>query len=308
MSEHTDYEHHHDHGDLKGKNLIITIILNIIITVAQVVAGVISGSLALMSDALHNFSDVLALVIAKFANTLSARDANYEKTFGYKRSKILAALFNSSVLVVIGTYLIYEAITRFFNPYVIESNLVIYMAILSIVLNFASVVLLKSDSHDDVNIKSAYLHLLTDVMTSIAVLIGGLGMKYFGWFWIDPVVTIIIAFYLIYASYSLIFESIEILMQSTPKEINMEKIKLEIEKFDHIANVHHMHVWKLDDKDIHLEAHADFDADLPLSLTSKICEDITGLLKERFAITHATIQSEFGNCEDRGLIIKQQKQ
>jgi cobalt-zinc-cadmium efflux system protein len=305
MSEHT--EHHHDHGDLKGKNLIITIVLNVIITVAQVIAGIISGSLALLSDALHNFSDVLALVIAKFANSLSAKDANYEKTFGYKRSKILAALFNSSVLVVIGTYLIYEAIVRFFNPQVVESNLVIYMAILSIVLNFASVVLLKDDSHDDVNIKSAYLHLLTDVMTSVAVLIGGLGMKYLGWFWIDPVITIIIAFYLIYMSYSLVFESIEILMQSTPKEIDLEKIKSEIEKFDHITNAHHMHVWKLDDKDIHLETHIDFDADLPLSVTSKMCEEISSLLREKFGITHTTIQSEFGNCETKELIIQQPK-
>jgi cobalt-zinc-cadmium efflux system protein len=310
MSKHTHcnhehgHGHHHDHGDLKGKNLIITIVLNVIITVAQIIAGVISGSLALLSDAMHNFSDVLALVVTKVADNISKKLPNYNQTFGYKRSKIVAALFNSSVLVIIGLYLIYEAIMRFFNPQPVVSDWVIYMAILSIILNFASVVLLKNDAHDDMNIKSAYLHLLSDVMTSIAVLIGGLAMKYLQWYWLDPIITIMIAVYLIYMSYSLVFESIEILMQSTPKNIDIEKLKQDIESFEEVQNAHHMHVWKLDDKDVHVETHVDFKEDVSLSFASKVCAKIEALLKQNHKISHLTIQPEFGSCEQKDLIKK----
>ncbi len=312
MSDHSNcnhnhdhgHTHHHDHGDLKGKNLIITIVLNVIITVAQIIAGVISGSLALLSDAMHNFSDVLALVVTKIADNISKKVPNYNQTFGYKRSKIVAALFNSSILVIIGLYLIYEAIMRFFNPQPITSDWVIYMAILSIVLNFASVVLLKDDAHDDMNIKSAYLHLLSDVMTSIAVLVGGIAMKYLQWYWLDPVITIMIAIYLIYMSYSLVFESIEIFMQSTPKNIDLEKLKKDIESFDEIQNTHHMHVWKLDDKDIHVETHVDFKEDVTLSFASQICQKIETLLKQNHNISHLTIQPEFGSCKQKDLIKK----
>ncbi len=312
MSDHSNcnhnhdhgHAHHHDHSNLKGKNLIITIILNVIITVTQIITGVISGSLALLSDAMHNFSDVLALVVTKIADNISKRLPNYNQTFGYKRSKIVAALFNSSILVIIGLYLIYEAIMRFFNPQPITSDWVIYMAILSIVLNFASVVLLKDDAHDDMNIKSAYLHLLSDVMTSIAVLVGGLAMKYLQWYWLDPVITIMIAFYLIYMSYSLVFESIEILMQSTPKNIDLEKLKNDIESFDEIQNAHHMHVWKLDDKTIHVETHVDFKKDISLSFASQVCAKIEVLLKKNHNISHLTIQPEFDICEEKNLIKK----
>ncbi len=197
MSEH----HHHN---VSGKNLFITIVLNIIITLSQIVGGILSGSLALLSDAMHNFSDVLALFIAYFANRLAARPNNATKTFGYKRAEILAALFNVSVLIGIAIFLIIEAFHKFYHPEAINSIWVIGLGTLSIVLNAASVLLVKEDAHDNMNIKAAYLHLLTDVMTSVAVVFGGVLMYYFGLFWIDPVISACVAVYLIWASFGLV--------------------------------------------------------------------------------------------------------
>ena len=286
MSEH----HHHE---VKGKNLFITIILNIIITVSQVVGGILSGSLALISDALHNFSDVMALVIAWWANKISQRAHSAAKTFGYKRAQIIAALFNGSVLVGIGFYLIIEAIGRFSEPQVIESSLVIWLALLSVVLNAASVMLIKDDSHGNLNIRAAYLHLLTDVMTSIAVLIGGLLMMFKGWYWVDPLVTIVIALYLIHASWSLIAESVSILMMSAPQQLDLNELQTLIEEHQEIANIHHVHLWQLDDHNLFLEAHLDFIEDLPLSDVVRIKDRVAADLQSRLGVNHVTLQCEF---------------
>ena len=294
MSEH----HHHE---IKGKNLFITIILNIVITVSQILGGILSGSLALLSDALHNFSDVMALIIAWWANKISLRNKTSDKTYGYKRAQIVAALFNGAVLVGIGFFLIIEAISRLQHPEPIGSNLVIYLALLSIVLNAASVLLIKDDSHGNLNIKAAYLHLLTDVMTSIAVLIGGLLMKYYQLFWVDPLVTIIIAIYLIQASYSLITESVSILMQSTPKSVDLQDIENTVEQIKGLKNIHHIHLWQLDDHQLILEAHLDFDEDLPISKATQIESQLVKVLAEKFAITHVTLQAEYNVDDDKGL-------
>ena len=294
-------EHHHHH-EVKGKNLLITIFLNILITLAQIVGGIMSGSLALLSDAMHNFSDVLALLIAWWAAKLSNRPKSEQKTFGYKRAQIIAALFNSSALFGIALFLIIEAINKLMNPHVINSSLVIWLGLLSIVLNFASVLLIKDDADDNMNMKAAYLHLLTDVMTSIAVVIGGVLMYYFNLFWIDSLVTILIAVYLLNASYYLIKESIEILMQSTPNSIDIEKIKKDVEGINKIKNIHHLHIWKLDDYDIHLEAHIDFDDNLNLGDATKIIDKVEKSLKERHNIAHTTIQAEYDKNDDKRLV------
>jgi len=286
MSEH----HHHE---VSGKNLFITIILNIIITLSQIVGGILSGSLALLSDAMHNFSDVLALAIAYFANRLASRPNSESKTFGYKRAEILAALFNSSVLIGIAIFLIIEAFHKFYHPEIVNSIWVIALGTLSIVLNALSVLLVKDDAHDNMNIKAAYLHLLTDVMTSVAVVVGGILMYYYDVFWIDPLISVLIAIYLIKASLSLITESGSILMQFTPKEVDIEMIVKEILKQESIQNVHHIHVWKLDDKRIHLEAHLEFKQDVALSQSNKTLNILEKLLHNKFEITHTTFQCEY---------------
>lgn len=295
MSEH----HHHE---VKGKNLFITIVLNIIITLSQMMGGLISGSLALLSDALHNFSDIMALVIAWWANRISLRDKSENKTFGYRRAQIIAALFNGSVLVGIGIYLIIEAAGRLQHPQQIESQLVIWLALLSIVLNAASVLLIKDDSHDNLNIRAAYLHLLTDVMTSVAVLVGGLLMLTLGWFWVDPVVTILIAVYLIHAAWALIAESVNILMMSAPSAMDMDKLQAIVRSYQQIENIHHVHLWQLDDQNTFLEAHLDFSEDLSLSQAASIKERLVADLHDQLGVDHVTLQYEFGVGDSKNLI------
>ena len=295
-------EHHHHHN-VSGKNLFITIILNVIITLSQIVGGILSGSLALLSDAMHNLSDVLALVIALWANRLAAKPATEGKTFGYKRAEILATLFNASVLIGIGIFLIIEAFHKFYHPEAINSTIVIGLGLLSIILNAASVLLVKDDAHDNMNIKAAYLHLLTDVMTSVAVVVGGVLMYYYELFWVDPIVSLIIAFYLIWASIGLVKESTAILMQFTPNDIDLNEVVSSVTSLDAIANIHHIHMWKLDDHKVHLEAHLDFTENIRLEESNKIIDILEKKLNDEFEITHTTFQCEFNRNDNKAEII-----
>lgn len=234
---HKHHHDHHHHGDLKGRRLIITIVLNVFITLSQAVGGLISGSLALLSDALHNFSDVIALIISYLADKLASREFSHDKTFGYKRAEILAAMINAASLLVIGVYLIKEAIVRLYVPVPIASGWVIYLALLSIVLNVASVLLLKDDAAENMNIRSAYLHLFSDVITSVAVLAGGLAIKYLELTWVDSLLTILIAIYLIYASFGILMETIRVVMQFAPAGIKLDEIEATLMEIPLVANI-----------------------------------------------------------------------
>lgn len=300
------HDHKHNHGELKGTNLAISIVLNIIITVAQVAGGIFSGSLALLTDALHNFSDVMALAISWLANKLSGKDFTPEKTFGYKRAEILAAMINSSSLIVIAFFLIKESISRFYNPQAVLSFWVIILAGLSIILNGVSVLLVKEDAEHNMNMKSAYLHLFTDMMTSIAVMAGGIIMHLTKIHWVDPLLSVLIAFYLIYSSLTLLFKTIKILMQFTPDGIEPLSISEKIKGISGIKNIHHMHIWQLDEYNINFEGHVDFEEDLSLSSVQGKLEEVKEILLHRFGINHSTLQPGIGCCEKPVPIIKEE--
>ena len=304
MGHNHSHNHTHNHNDLKGRNLLISILLNIGITVAQVIGGILSGSLALLSDALHNFSDVLSLVVSYVANKLTKKKASFHKTFGYKRAEILAAFINASTLIIVAVLLIIEAINRFKNPQEIESNLVIWLSVIAILGNGFSVLLLKKDAEANMNMKSAYLHLFTDMMASVAVLIGGLLMKYYQVFWVDSVLTFIIALYLIWMGYDLLKTSTKVLMLFTPDAIPIKKIVNEINAFESIKNVHHVHVWQLNEDEIHLEAHIDFNQDITLSQFDTILHEIEDLVFKKYDINHVNIQPEFGKDDAKDVIVQ----
>ncbi|MRI01117.1 cation diffusion facilitator family transporter [Kriegella sp. EG-1] len=301
---HHKHSHNHAHTDLKGRSLIISIFLNIIITVAQIVGGIISGSLSLLSDALHNSSDVLSLVVSYVASALLKKKASTNKTFGFKRAEIIAAFINSATLIIVAVILIIEAVERFYNPQEVESNLVIWLSLLGIVANGFSVLLLKKHSESNMNMKSAYLHLLTDMMASVAVLIGGLIMKYFQWFWVDPVLTLAIALYLIYMGWNLLLDSTKVLMLFTPNAIKVENIVEVIKKRKIIKNVHHVHIWQLNEDEVHLEAHIDFNVDIKLSEFDSILVEIEEELFHHHGINHINIQPEFGKCDSKQIIVQ----
>lgn len=304
MSPGHSHNHNHDHSDLKGRNLLISIFLNIIITVAQVIGGIVSGSLALLSDALHNFSDVISLIISYIAEKLSKRKASLNKTFGYKRAEILAAFINASTLIIVAVLLIIEAIKRFQNPQEIESNLVIWLSIIAILGNGFSVLLLKKESKTNMNMRSAYLHLITDMMASVAVLIGGLLMKYYQVFWVDSALTFAIALYLIWMGFDLLKASTKVLMLFTPEEIPVDEIVKEINAFAEIKNVHHIHVWQLNEAEIHFEAHIDFENDITLTEFDTILHKIEELLFHKFEINHVNIQPEYGKDDVKDVIVQ----
>jgi cobalt-zinc-cadmium efflux system protein len=298
------HSHSHNHVDLKGRNLVISILLNIVITLAQVVGGLLSGSLSLLSDALHNFSDVISLIISYIANRLSRKSASLKKTFGYKRAEILAAFVNAAALIVVAIFLIKEAIIRFQNPQEIETGLVIWLSFIAILGNGFSVLLLKKDSETNMNLKSAYLHLLTDMLASVAVLVGGLLMKYYQVFWVDSVLTFAIALYLIVMGYDLLKDSFKVLMLFTPKNIHIKEIVEEVQKMDSIKNIHHIHIWQLNEDEIHLEAHISFNIDISLSRFDALLVEIEELLYDKFHINHVNIQPEYEKCGPKDVIVQ----
>ena len=293
----------HAHGDLKGKKLGISILLNITITIAQVVGGFISGSLSLLSDAMHNFSDVISLIISYIADKLTKKKYTLQQTFGYKRAEIIAAFINTAILLVIAVILAEEAISRFKQPVVIESLWVIALAILSILVNGGSVLLLKKDASENMNIKSAYLHLFSDMITSFAVLLGGIAMYYFNIFWIDSALSILIAAYLVYSSCGLLRRTLGVLMQFAPPGTDLRAIENEILRFPTIENIHHVHVWQLNDKEIHFEAHIDFNEDIKLSKVAEIMGQVRQLLRDKFKINHAILQPEIGSDDSNQFIV-----
>lgn len=303
MSSH-NHQHSHSHAPVNGKNLLISILLNIMITVAQVVGGLISGSLSLLSDALHNFSDVVSLIISYIANKLSSKEASVSKTFGYKRAEIIAAFINAASLIVIAVLLIKEAIERFLNPQTIDSTVVIWLAVLAIAGNGFSVLLMKADSKTNMNMRSAYLHLVTDMMASVAVLIGGLLMKYYQLFWVDSVLTAGIAIYLIIVGYDLLKNSFNVLMLFTPNDIVVNDIVDAVCKIEEVKNIHHIHIWQLNELEVHLEAHVEFYKNVSLSEFDAVLTKIEKVANEEFNINHINIQPEFNKKDPKDIIVQ----
>lgn len=304
MGHSHSHNHTHDHKDLKGKKLLITILLNIVITAAQVIGGLVSGSLSLLSDALHNFSDVLSLVVSYIAAKLSKQKASINRTFGYKRAEILAAFVNASTLVIVAIILIKEAVERFQNPQSIDSNLVIWLSLIAIFANGFSVLLLKKESSNNINLRSAYLHLLTDMLASVAVLIGGLLMKYYQLFWVDSLLTLLIALYLIYVGYDLLKTSTKMLMLFTPEHINIKDVVRAVNKLPKVNKLHHVHIWNLSDHELHLEAHLDLTEDISTTEFNDLLLQIEALLHDDFDINHVTIQPEYNKEDPKEVIVQ----
>ena len=299
------HSHQHVQHKLSGRNLLISIILNILITVAQIIGGIISGSLSLISDAIHNLSDVISLIISYVANLLTnKKKQTIDKTFGYKRAEIIAAFINASSLIVIAVFLAIEAVKRFNNPVIIDSNLVILLALLGILFNGLSVLLLKKDASHNMNMKSAYLHLLTDMLTSVAVLIGGLLMKYFETYWVDAVLTIIISIYLLVMSWGIFKGSLKILMLFAPDHIKINEIVNELSKNKAVRNIHHIHIWQLNEQNCHFEAHVEFKDDIILSEFDSICIELEKVLLEKFQINHCNFQPEYNRNDSKEIIIQ----
>jgi cobalt-zinc-cadmium efflux system protein len=292
--------HNNNKNQVSLPRLIFTIILNLIITAAQIVGGIISGSLALISDAIHNLSDSVSVILAWFAQVLSRKPSTLKSTFGYKRAEILAAFINSIALIAISVYLIFEAIERLLHPQPVDAKWMFWLGLLGLIANGISVLILERDKNKNINIKAAYLHLVGDALTSLAVIAGAVLIWFFNIIWVDAVVTIIIGFYLLIHTWKLLKESVTILMQMTPSEIDIAKIESRLIQIEGLQNVHHIHVWNLTDKLMHFECHLNLEHDLQVSETGQIFEKVKTILHDEFDIEHVTIQFEFGGEEKLG--------
>ena len=295
-------DNHSSQSDTHSVRLLVSIILNGLITVAEVAGGILSGSLALVSDAIHNLSDTLALVLAWIANKIGIRQADTRRTFGYKRFEILSAFINAFILTALSLYLIYSAFLRLIEPSPIRSGLMFIVALAGLVVNLVSMLILRHGSKESLNIRAAYLHLLGDTLSSVAVIVGAVLIHYTGQVWIDPILTMIISVVIIRQAFRILYKSVSILMQSAPAGLDLEEVKNYIEKHPKIKNVHHVHCWQMEDSDIFFEAHIETVEDMKLSESGRLSEEICTLLQENFNIAHATLQVEYELCDDKTMI------
>lgn len=284
------HDHSHDHGEISGLRVFWVALFNLVITVTEFVGGILSGSLALVSDATHNLSDTASIVLSYVGIKISAREKTESKSFGYKRAEIIIAFINASVLMGICIYLLFEAYHRFLNPETINSSLMIIIAVIGLAANLISVLLLHSHAHSSMNIKAAYLHMLGDTMSSVGVVGGGLAIKFWGVTWIDPLITVLVAVYIMYESWKIVKRSVDILMQSSA-DLDFEAIAKDIQAIPDVINIHHVHTWYSNERTIYFEAHVSV-CDIPISKTKPIMDRIEQLLTEKYGVSHITIQFE----------------
>jgi len=294
----------HHHHPVNEKNLLTATFLNLVITIVEFAGGLLSGSLALLSDALHNLSDTFATFIAYMATVIGKREANQKKTFGYKRVEILAALFNAVILIVISVFLLKEAWERWNDPQEINSLIMLVVAMIGLLANVYAVIILKNDSRKSINVKAAYVHLIADSLSSVVVIIAGVLIQIFKIYWIDPLITVLISLYILRSGFLILKQSVHILMQSAPENLDLSAIKRQVEQLPEVANIHHLHAWMLTDNEIHLEAHIEVNKDLKLSQVKATHEEIERFLSDEFKVHHVTLQFEYETSHPTGLIHK----
>jgi cobalt-zinc-cadmium efflux system protein len=298
MSKNHNHISEHDlEGSFQGTaRLSLSILLNLIITIAEIIGGLVSGSLSLLSDALHNFSDTASLGISLIAVRISTRGPDRKKTFGYRRAQIIGALINLITLVVVGIYLIKEAIERYFNPQPILGNVMLVVAVIGLLANLATAALLHRQSQKNINIRSAFLHIMGDAFSSVGVVIAGVLITRYKLYLADTLMTLAISAYILYQTKELLGQTINILMQGVPEGMDIEEIIHVINTVEDVQDTHHVHVWQLDESQSNLEAHIVIDPD-KLEDMPCIKQEIKTILANSFHIRHSTLEFELENCE-----------
>lgn len=295
---HHDHHHHHDHApklDHLNTAFIVGIILNSLFVVIEVIVGLASHSLSLLTDAGHNLSDVAGLALALLAFKLTKVNATSEYTYGYKRSTIIVSFFNALVLFVAVGFIGYEAIIRFIHPEKVEGGTMAWVALIGIAINAFTAWLFVKDKDTDLNVKGAYLHMAVDAIVSFGVVVSGLIIYFTNLYWIDSVVSLIIAIVILRGTWSLLKDSLRLEMDGVPKKMDLEKIKSELLKGKGVVDVHHMHVWALSTTENALTAHIVIDPAF-LPTFDNLKKDLRHRL-EHLDISHSTFEPEFSEEE-----------
>lgn len=274
-----------------GKRLFITLLMNLIIPVVQIIVGILAGSMALISDALHNFSDFASLLISYIALKIGQRGPTLTQSFGYRRLEVLAAVFNVALLFGAGIYIAVEAWVRIKNPTVIQGSWVIWAALLGLAANGVSTWMLHAGAKENLNMRGAFLHMLVDALTSLGVLILGIIWLYRPWYWLDPIVSWVIVVLILYSGWGILKEALLILMNAVPAGIDLETIQKEVESIEGVEGLHHLHVWNPASGTIALAAHI-IVPDQMLGLVDGLAKKIRVRLLSKFNIDHPILQFE----------------
>ncbi len=285
--------HDHPHLDeyISDRRLLGALALNLLLTVVEASAGLFAGSLALLADAVHNLSDCGSFVIALVARRIGRWPSDDLRTFGYRRAEIIGALINLTILVVISLYLIYEAVVRFFFPQPVDGWTVVVVAAIAFVVNFATAALLFAMSRGNLNVRAAYLHNLGDSLSSLGVIVAGAVILWLGAFWIDSVITLLVAAFILWQSVPDIRRSIHILMEGAPGDVDAAALVAALQSVRGVAGIHHLHLWELDEHHRALEAHVVVEPD-GLDRWPAIKQELKQCLAQHFEIHHSTLEFE----------------
>ncbi|HON77553.1 MAG TPA: cation diffusion facilitator family transporter [Spirochaetota bacterium] len=290
--DHSHSHGHHDHGgDATGLRLLFTILFNIVITITEYVGGVLSGSLALISDAGHNFSDVLSLILGYAGERVSKVKTGRVYTFGLRRFEVLIALINALSLVAIGIYIVYEAVERYLNPQPVAPGMMIAVACIGLGGNLLSIIVLFKTREQSLNLRSAFLHLLYDTISSVAVVVTGIVLWFTNIVILDLVVSVLIVVMIFFSSLDIIREAMRIFMQGAPKGIDPGEVHEALLELPGVGSIHGLHIWSVNSTEVFLSCHVCLDQEVSPD-SDDVIHRVNHFLEEHYHITHTTIQVE----------------
>ncbi|MCX7567180.1 cation diffusion facilitator family transporter [Sulfitobacter sp. F26169L] len=298
-----DHSHHHhidpEAGDAK---VAFAVGLNLLLTVAQIIGGVLAGSLSLVADALHNLSDAMSLIIAFVARKIARRPADQEMTFGYGRIEAVAALVNYTTLIVIALYLVYEGVARFFEPSEVTGWIIVIIAGVALAVDLGTAALTYRMSKTSMNIRAAFLHNLADALGSVAVIVAGTLVILYGWHWVDPLVTLLIAGYILWHTAVEMPSVMRLLMLGAPADIDVNEVIDAMHDQTGVASVHHVHLWMMGEHENALQAHVVLTPEAQMPQTRNA---LHRMLKARFDLAHSTLQIEedWSDCADSAQVV-----
>lgn len=289
------HEHHHNH-EINNKTIVYLIwsfLINILLSLVELIAGILGRSVALIGDALHNTSDAFSILIAILAYKIGLKKSNAQYTFGFKRAEIIGAFVNLILLFISALYLVVEGIEKIISPQNIDGKLIICVSIIALIIDGITAKLSHHESHHNTNMKMLFLHNLADALGSIGVIISGLCVIYFNWYFVDGIIALMIAGYMMFHSIVAFPKIVKILMNATPENIDINEIKKKLLKIKNVSDVHHIHVWNIDEHHISLECHI-------VSEDINVITKAQKLLAKDFEIKHSNIQLETkeNNCKD----------
>ncbi len=308
MSANHSHNHSHNHGhhahSFTPQNntapFVIGIVLNALFVVIEVIAGILNNSMSLLTDAGHNLSDVASLALSLVAFRLAKKSSTDKFTYGYKKTTVLAALFNAVFLLIAIGILGFESIQRLINPAAVEGKVIAWVAGAGIIVNVITAFLFFKNRKTDLNIKSAYLHMLSDALVSVGVVAGGIIIVYTGWYWVDPVIGLIIMIVILAGTWSLLTESFRLSVDAVPTDLDVHEIKNIIVAQPNIVEAHHIHIWAISTTENALTAHISLKEELNFNEKMKLVQNLKHELMHH-NIHHSTIEieTELSNCEQK---------